>query len=261
MFAKAVECDPRYARAYAGLAACDASLYSYHVADIPLDGILELTAKALALDPGLAEAHASRGLALLEYGRSDEAAEAFERALALDPKLHEANFFYARFFYARGDFERVAELLERAAQIRPDDYRSASLLVSAYRALGRTEDRLRCARLAVDRAERELSIHPENGAPALLGAVPLADLGERDRAREWAARAISADPDDGETQYIAACAYAQTGDVETSIDLLEKVVRRISTPEPVSWMKNDPDLDPLRSHPRYRTLIASLERE
>ncbi len=251
MFARAVELDPSYARASAGVAACDAALYSYHhVADISLDGILAMTARALALDPGLAEAHASRGLALLHYGRSEEAVEAFERALALDPQLHEANFFYARFFYARGNFEKAAELFERAAHIRPDDYRSPTLLVAVYRALGREEDKMKCARLAVERAERELAQHPEYSTPAQLGAIALAELGERDRAREWAARAISTDPDDIETQYNVACAYAQIGDVEEALGLLEKSARQTGTMEPLTWMKNDPDLDPLRSHPR-----------
>src|SRR4029450_7826366 len=110
MFAKAVELDPNYARAYAGIAACDSILYSYHAGEASLESILATTAKALALDPKLAEAHASRGLALLHFGRSKEAVETFERALALDPNLHEGNVFYARHFYARGDFKRAAEL-------------------------------------------------------------------------------------------------------------------------------------------------------
>src|SRR5437868_9887084 len=64
MFAKAVELDPLYARAYAGIADCDSFLFlQYHV-NIAVDDILNTSAKALALESGLAEAHASRGLAL-----------------------------------------------------------------------------------------------------------------------------------------------------------------------------------------------------
>src|SRR5213595_3644474 len=64
MFAKAAELDPRYARAYAGIADCDSFLLLHYHVDVPLDTILETSAKALALDNRLAEAHASRGLAL-----------------------------------------------------------------------------------------------------------------------------------------------------------------------------------------------------
>jgi adenylate cyclase len=260
MFAKAAQLDPNYARAYAGIAACDSILYLNHFAEASLEGILATTAKALALEPKLAEAHASRGLALLHFGRSEEAVEAFERALEIDPNLYEANFFYARYFYARGDFKKVAELLERAAQIRADDYRSPALLVAAYRSLGREGDRLRCARLAVERAERGLAEHPEDSSPAQFGAIALTSLGERDRAREWAHRAISMEPDDIEAQYIVASAYAQIGDLDQAMDLLEKAHRLPNLVELLSWTKNDPDLDPLRNHPRYRAMIASLDK-
>lgn len=260
MFAKAAELDPNYARAYAGIAACDSILYLYHVSEASLDSILETVAKALTLDPTLVEPHAARGLALLHFGRSDDAVEAFEQALALDPNLYEANFFYSRYFYARGDFQRAAELLERAAQIRSDDYRSASLAVAAYRVLGRDEDRLRCARLAVERAERELAEHPENSSPAQFGAIALANLGELEGAREWTKRAISMDPDDSEAQYLAASAYALIGDLDEAMKWLEKAHHQPNLVELLSWTKNDPDLEPLRHLPRYQAMIASLEK-
>src|SRR5207247_9527864 len=60
MFAKAVELDPLYARAYAGIADCDSFLFlHYHVEDIAIEDILATSAKALALDNELSEAHAS----------------------------------------------------------------------------------------------------------------------------------------------------------------------------------------------------------
>ena len=63
MFAKAAELDPNYARAYAGIAICDSILHVWHYqTDVPFEGIFAMSDKALALDPDLAEAHASRGL-------------------------------------------------------------------------------------------------------------------------------------------------------------------------------------------------------
>ena len=73
MFAKAVELDPQYARAYAGIAICDVGLHSWHSAEVSLDGVLANSAKALALDPNLAEAHAARALALHHSERPAEA--------------------------------------------------------------------------------------------------------------------------------------------------------------------------------------------
>ena len=261
MFAKAAELDPNYARAYAGIAICDSILRSWHGhVDVSFEGIFALSDKALALDPNLAEAHASRGLALQVSGRRDEAAAEFECALSLAPDLYEVNYFYARFFFEQGDFERAAELFERAAGIRSDDYRSPMLLTAVYRSLGSDAERERWARVAVQRAERELNLHPENSGPAQVGAVALAHLGERDRAREWAARTLAIDPDDLLAQYNIACAYAQLGDLDEAIDLLEKMMPRRGTPVPMLWIENDSDLAPVRSHPRYQKLLETIER-
>ena len=118
MFTKAAELDPQYARAYAGIADCDSMLHGWHHAAVSVDGILAMSAKALALDPQLAEAHASRAVALQFAAQHEEAITEFEQALSLDPDLYEANYFYARFFFERGDLDNSARLFERAAQIR-----------------------------------------------------------------------------------------------------------------------------------------------
>ena len=101
MFTKAVELDPLYARAYAGIADCDSFLFLHYHVDAAIDGILATSAQALALESGLAEAHASRGLALSLAQRSEEAKEEFERAIALDPSSFEAHYFYGRACFAR----------------------------------------------------------------------------------------------------------------------------------------------------------------
>src|SRR5207237_3895135 len=120
MFTKAVELDPLYARAYAGIADCDSFLFLWCREDIPIASILATSAKALALDSGLAEAHASRGLALsLQQGYQEAMAE-FERAITLDSNSFEGHYFYARACFAEAKLERAAAVLERAAEISPD---------------------------------------------------------------------------------------------------------------------------------------------
>jgi adenylate cyclase len=259
MFSKAAELDPNYARAYAGIADCDSALHAWRAAEVSMDGVMEMSAKALSLDPDLAEAHASRGTALHESGRHDEAIAEFERALALDPNLYEANFFYARFFLDRGDFEKAAKFLECAAEIRSDDYLSPVLLVSACRSLGRHTDRMRWARLTVERAERALNLHPENSGPAHRGAIALAHLGERDRAQDWADRALAIDPDDTVAHYNVACMHSILGNIELAIDLLERVLP-LSSSTQLDWFKNDSDLEPIRNHPRFQKLLDTIKR-
>jgi adenylate cyclase len=71
MFMKAIELDPDYAQAYAGAADCNA-FRCLNNADVSIDRILMLSARALALDSGLAEAHVSRGFALSVAGEYEE---------------------------------------------------------------------------------------------------------------------------------------------------------------------------------------------
>ena len=257
MFAKAVELDPNYGRAYAGLADCDSFLYLMYRVEVPIDGLLATTAKALSLDDTLAEAHASRGLALSAAHRPEEAKAEFEKAIALDPNLFEAHYFYARSSFAEGKFEQAARLFERASEIRPEDYQSACLLIHIYRSLGRIEESKAAARKGIKLAERELTLHPEDPRPAHLGAGALFELGEMDRAREWIARALAIDPDDPLTLYNVACGYTKLGDLDLACDLLERAIRT-SGPELAKWAKHDSDLDGLRSHPRFQKLLEQI---
>ncbi len=95
MFLKAVELDPNYARAYAGIAECECAIRDWHEKEFPLESILDMSARALALDPNLAEAHASRGLALNHDGQTEEASREFLQALALDPSLYRRIYIMA----------------------------------------------------------------------------------------------------------------------------------------------------------------------
>jgi adenylate cyclase len=257
MFAKAVELDPNYGRAYAGLADCDSFLYLMYRVEVPIDGLLATTAKALSLDDTLAEAHASRGLALSAVHRREEAKAEFEKAIALDPNLFEAHYFYARSSFAEGKFEQAARLFERASEIRPEDYQSVCLRIHIYRSLGRIEESKAAARKGIELAERELTLHPEDPRPAHLGAGALFELGEMERAREWIARALAIDPEDPLTLYNVACGYTKLRDFDLACDLLERAIRT-SGPELANWAKHDSDLDGLRSHPRFQKILEQI---
>jgi adenylate cyclase len=258
MFAKAVELDPLYARAYAGIADCDSFLFLHYHLEAGIDSILATSAKALALDNRLAEAHASRGLALSLGQQHEEAIAEFEEAIGLDPNSFEAHYFYARACVTQGKLERAATLFERAAENKPDDFQALCLLVGIYRSLSRDRDKESAARRVIERAESELTLHPENPRAAYLGANALATLGEKDRAREWAARALAIDPDDVLIQYNVACVYSLLGDLEQAFDLLERLLPNAGYELKHGWIKHDSDLDPLRSHPRFQKIMELI---
>jgi adenylate cyclase len=217
-----------------------------------------MSAQALALDDKLAEAHASRGLALSLVQRDPEAMAEFERAIELDPNSFEGHYFYGRACFAQDRPAEAAVQFERAAALKPDDYQSPAMLVMIYRAIGRQQDVVVAARKVVEIAEQELGKHPENPRPAYLGAGSLIELGERDRAREWIARAMATDPDDVLTQYNVACVYSKLGELEVAFNLLERLLPHANH-ETKSWVRYDPDFDALRAQPRYAKVLELLE--
>ncbi|MDQ2703625.1 MAG: adenylate/guanylate cyclase domain-containing protein [Pseudomonadota bacterium] len=253
-FARAIELDPNYARAYAGIAVCDSRLRTHYGVDIPVEDILATTDKALAIDPNLPEAYAARGFALAVGNRRDEAIEAFEKALELDPHCHEANRYYAEFCVTDGQFDLAAERFMRAMAIKPTDYGSPFMLVNVFRSLGEQEKAQSYARIGIRKAEDELRLHPENANAGCLCAIALAFLGERDKALEWLAHSLATDPADTNVQYNAACTYSQLGEIERAMEVLEAWLPQVGL-DMKHWFLNDSDLDPIRSHIRYGKLI------
>ena len=259
MFAKAVELDPSYARAYAGIADCDSFLFLRTTESISPDSILATSEKALALDDDLAEAHASRGNALSVAKRYAEAEAEFEKAISFDPNSFEAHYFYARACVFQGKIEQATALFERAAEIKPNDYSCPCLLVQWDRSLGREQDIEEVARKGVKLAERQLTLHPDDAKAAELGSQALIELGETDRAREWIARALAIEPDNPVTHYNAACGYAQLGEFDKAFDLLKRGLANAG-PERGRWVEHDSTLDRLRNDPRYEELLEEIRR-
>ena len=260
MFTAATQLDPKFARAYAGIASCDARLIANYGELIPAEEILAITAKALALDPNLGEAHAAHGEALAAIKRNDEARIAYERALQLDPNSFEANYSYGRFCFRTADHERAAMLYKRALELQPDEPQAPLMLSLALKCLKRNDEAMEYARLGLKRAEEAMRQHPESSRPAQLGAAVLATLGDIERAKEWIGRALEIDPDDRLALYNAACTWSQIGEPGRALDYLERW-SKVAAIEVREWIKHDPDIDPLRGEPRYLKLVEMIDRD
>ncbi|HYC95530.1 MAG TPA: adenylate/guanylate cyclase domain-containing protein [Sphingomicrobium sp.] len=258
MFAKAIELDPTFARAYAGLALAATLLAGWFGQPIPMDEILAIAGKAIALEPELAEAYAAQGEALSASGQKESAETAFERALELDPNHFEGNLFFGRHWARWGDAARSVSYFIRATEVQPDDFQAPLLLEQVLRGLGRAEEGIPYARMGLKRAEEALRKYPESSRPAQLGATALASLGEREEAKRWMERALAIDPDDTHIRYNAACMWAQLGEFDRAFDLLEQWAEHVGH-ENKDWMLHDPDLDSLRGLPRYEELIGLID--
>ena len=255
MFARAIVIDPRYARAYAGVADCCSFLYMYW--DSVEDNLNEAEAasrKALELDPELAEAHAACGLAFALKKNFDQAQKEFEAAIRLDPKLYEAYYFYARTSFQRGDLTKAAELYEQAAKLNPDDYQAVSLLVTVYHGLGLPVEAAATEQRALQLTERHIDSHPDDPRALYLGAGILARIGDQGRSLDWARRALAIDPAETSILYNVACVYALLGRSEDALSCLGKVMEHGTFYK--NWAAKDSDLDSLRSDPRFHALLS-----
>jgi serine/threonine protein kinase/Flp pilus assembly protein TadD len=254
MFTRAIETDPNYARAHAGIADCCSFLYMYFEStDANLWEAEEASRRALDLDPDLAEAHAARGLAVSLNQRYDEAAREFETAIRLNPKLFEAYYFYGRALHGQGKMEAAAEMFQKACDVNPDDYQTPHFLAMALRALGRTEEARGADLHGLRVVEKHVQLHPDDSRALLFGATQHLQAGNRDRCLEWVSRALAITPDEPITFYNAACNYSLAGEVDEAVKYLEKAIT--SGMAQKDWITHDSDLDPIRQHPRFQALL------
>ncbi len=257
MFARATVIDPGYARAYAGVADCCSTLYQYwEASEANLKEADAASRKALELDPELAEAHVSRGMAVALNERYDEAEKEFETAIRLNANLFEAYYFYARARFAEGKLEEAAQLFEQASRVNPDDYQAPGLLQTVYNGLGRKAEADAACRRALQIIEKHLELHPDDARAVYFGATALFQLGQPDRALEWNRRALAADPEDPGLLYNVASNYALLGRPEEAVDCLEKAINNGFGHK--RWIEHDSDLNSLRSHPRFQALLTRL---
>jgi len=257
MFSQAIKRDPDFASAYAGLADSYCYMYMYINSDAEhLEAAEKDSRRALDLDPGLAEAHASRGLTLSLQGRHEEAAKEFEAAIELDPHLFEPYYFYARDCVVQGKYEQAVECYRQASQASPDDYQVPILMAQVHHSLGLKEEAREANRHGLALAEKAILLNPEDARACYMGASAMIRLGQRERGLKWADRALAIDPDDPGILYNVACSYSLQGSIDRAVDCLERTVKVGASYK--DWMENDSDLDPLRGYDRFETLLASL---
>jgi serine/threonine protein kinase/tetratricopeptide (TPR) repeat protein len=257
MFERAIETDPKFALAHAGLADCCAFLYMYwDGSKANLDGAEAASRTALGLDAELAEAHASRGFALALRREYEAARPEFETAIRLNPKLYEAHYLYARACVQEGRMEEAVRHYEEAARVRPEDYQALLLAQGPLRALGRAEEAMTAVRRGLQVAERHLELNPDDARALYLGSGALIQLGQTERAMDWAARAYIIDPTDPGVLYNVACCYALGGMSDKALECLERAVDNGFGHR--EWLDHDTDLDSLRANPRFAALRAKI---
>ncbi len=258
MFQKAIEIDPGFARAYAGLADTE-SIVAQWIDPAPerLEAADAASRKALELAPDLAEAHSARGYVLSARGDFEGAATQFEKALSLDPMNYDALYTYGRSRFAEGNLEHAAELWGRAHEARPDEFQAAALRTQALFSLGREEEALEANRIGLEAVDRRLALNPDDLRALMLGGCMAHHAGRTDDGRAMTERAVELAPNDGGVLHNAVCYYSNIGEVDTAIELFERRMQAMGTIYR-EWVENDADFDNIRDHPRFIELVEKL---
>jgi adenylate cyclase len=253
----AIELDANYAQAWALLAATQR--YRLGISGEGDNGDAAAT-RALELDANLAEAHSAKAGVLAADGKYAAAEEEIRTALRLDPDsvdvLREAgrlSFMLRRYAEAAAHWEKQSKLVDL-------DFAVGGLLITCYTALGDQANVRRVAQLTLTRAEKIIAVDGDNGSAMAAMFSCLLYLGEGDRAKEWAKRAVLIDPDNMIMRYNLACDLSvNLGDVETALAMLGPYCSRTGR-EQLEWLKSDPDLDALRHDARFQAMVEQAER-
>ncbi len=285
-FEKALDRDPAYALAWAGLAD-SLLLLGYYCAGAPgeiFPRAKEAARQALELDPALAEAHCSLALAKLLYDWDWQGAEAgFGRALELNPGYPTAHHWFAQYlaflgrhqesitesrralaldplslilnvqlgwslYYAR-HYDEAIEQLRRTLRLASTFSTASFWLALAYEKQGRFDEAME----AFDRA-----ITDSNRAPLVLAAWGrlLAERGEADRARQVLDELLEAAKTIYLPAYYIAALHCGSGEREETLRWLERAASARD-----GWMvyiNVDPIWDAYREEPRFRALVREV---
>jgi adenylate cyclase len=258
MFQRAIELDPSFAEAWAGLATAYVHLFGWRGRESDLKKAREASTRSLALDPESAEAHVAAGQGFSTEQRYTEAAAEFEKATELDPGLFDAYYYYARSCFKAGDLDKALQLFRRAQLVAPDDYQCAALMALVLAQLGHRNEAHDADQLALISVKRHLDLNPDDARAYSLGAGVLGRLGQFEQAKQWNERALSLAADDDAVIYNASCAFAVLGEDERALDVLEQAIGAGLTGG--DWILRDPDWQRLRDHPRFQALIKQLSR-
>lgn len=133
-YKKALDIDPDYALAYAGLA--DAYVYQYEAyydrSIAILDEAEKASQKALGIDSQLPEAHRSLGRAYMFKKMTQEAIKEFKKAIRLRPNFYEGCRALGWIYEESRDYDQAVKWARKALEIRPTDEESFILKGVAY---------------------------------------------------------------------------------------------------------------------------------
>jgi TolB-like protein/Flp pilus assembly protein TadD len=287
LFHQAIDKDPNYALAYAGLSGC--LVYEPYFSTMRPQSILpqaEAAArKALQIDEDLPDAHNALGQVLLDYYVDlQRAGDEFRRAIQLNPNYSDARDNYANGpLLAAGQFEAAITEGKRAIELDPLSLIASADLAWEYLVARRYDDSVRQFRKTLELDESyyfghlglahalEMKGETKEAIAELNKAMTLGDetqplahlgytyarLGKQAEARAILARLTEMAKARYVLEYNLALVHIGLGENDAAISLFETAYRERAGGN-VVHLKVDPFLDPLRGDSRFEALVAKV---
>jgi len=227
-YRRAIELDPNYAAAYAGIGECYWFLGSVGLEAIAPDeayskAMPELR-KALEIDPLSAEAHALLGMISVEYDRDwTKAEEEYKRAIDLQPSFAMVRIWYSQLLSAAGRHDEAIEQVQIAKSLDPyNDFVNTNLVGRFYMAGNFAR--------AIEVGRQALEANPEDWVTEWFVGMAQLDSGNYDDAISTLERCAHASDDNPYILSNLGKAYARAGDRQKAITILNGLKQRDHIP-------------------------------
>jgi TolB-like protein/Tfp pilus assembly protein PilF/predicted Ser/Thr protein kinase len=250
MFDRAIELDPNFALAYAGLGIVCGLYYETH--DQSLRWIEKGSAasnRALAIDPQIAEGLVGQAWFLYSQKEYAKAIDCLRRAIQRKWNCEGAYYLLGRCLFASDRLQEVLEMLDRALEAAGDDYNIYVPLDMALERLGQRQEARTLRGKAVEVFKRHLDAVPEDVRARILLANFYSLMAKSPEAIRELQTAIALRPNDANILYNAACTYANMGIKAEALATLRKA--RESGFHDAAWARRDTDLASLRDDPEF----------
>jgi len=240
---KALELDPTLAAAHSELGMAEWSLFEFPAAERDFRRAIELNAN-------YAPGHENYGWYLAGMGRTDEGINEGRRAAALDPLSFEICYILGwDMIYARRYDEATAQL-RKCVDLEPSVWISEVLLGEAYEQQGRFPE-------AIVELKKAHKIEDQIQWPLAELARAYALSGQRAEARQALDELLALSKRGYVvSQYLIATIYAALGDKDQALARLDQAYAEGSFF--LYLLKVDPEVDSLRSEPRFQDLMRRL---
>ena len=259
MFEQAIQLDPNFALAHAGIAHLCGLIYELREQNPKwIERGLAACDRATALAPDLPEVLVAHARIFYAQHKYHEAGLLAQRAIERKHDCEGAWNLLGRAYCESGRFEEAAALAERAIEANGDDYNTYIPYDQALEVTGRKKEAEHVRERMLKVLRQQLELVPEDVRARILLATRLAfSQQDADESIRHLQTAVALRPNDPSTLYNAACTYGILGKKAEALETYKKALTSASNSQHYKhWAANDPDLACLYDDPEFQKLVA-----